>query len=69
MYALPGTWYLPLAGTPCASCGLPATRLTVFAIERVITHQDDDAAPCHLSNPTLVGPDELIIAPEHRRAA
>jgi hypothetical protein len=69
MYPMPGTWYLPLRGTPCASCGQPAARLTVFAIERVISHEDDDATPCHLSNPILVGPDEIIVQPEHRRAA
>ncbi|HEY4020191.1 MAG TPA: hypothetical protein VGM75_15980 [Pseudonocardiaceae bacterium] len=61
MYPLPGTWFLPLNGTPCASCGQPAARLTVFAIERVVVHEEADAPPCHLANPRPGEPDELTL--------
>jgi hypothetical protein len=69
MFTMPGTWYLPLRGTPCASCGQPAARLIVFAVERVIAHEDDEAPPCHLSNPRPSGLDELMLREEPRRAA
>jgi hypothetical protein len=53
MYTNTGPWSLSLRGTPCAVCGQPAQRLTVFALERVITHAQDDWPPCRMWNTRL----------------
>lgn len=71
MYTKPGPWNLFLRGTPCAICGQPAERLTVFAGERVITHQEDTWPPCQLLNPPESAATEQVTVaiPEPRRRA
>lgn len=70
MYTKAGPWYLFLRGTPCANCGQPAERLTVFAGERVITHREESWPPCQLLNPPRPVATETAAIPEqHRRAA
>ncbi len=72
MYTKPGPWNLYLRGTPCAICGQPAERLTVFAGERVITHEEDSWPPCQLLNPRSAPPattTEPVTVPEPRRRA
>jgi hypothetical protein len=69
MYTKPGPWYLFLRGTPCASCGQPAERLTVFAGERVITHREEDQPPCQLPNPPQPAATQPIEIPQVRRPA
>lgn len=70
MYTEPGPWSLSLHGTPCAICGQPAERLTVFAAERVITHEEDGWPPCHFANllPSSTA-DQVTVREQPRQAA
>ncbi|HEY2700755.1 MAG TPA: hypothetical protein VGJ45_35220 [Pseudonocardiaceae bacterium] len=70
MYSKPGPWHLPLRGTPCASCGAPAARLTVFGAERVVIHQDG-WPPCRLPAHAAPTPDvaDLAFREHHPRQA
>jgi hypothetical protein len=70
MYTKPGPWSLSLRGTPCAICGQPAQRLTVFTVERVITHENNGWPPCRLWNlPPSSTPDQVIVRERPRQAA
>jgi hypothetical protein len=69
MHPIPGTWYLPLHGTPCAICGKAAEHLAVFPAERVVAHVDNTYAPCRLSNPTRAEFEVPVISVEARQAA
>ena len=70
MYARSSSWYLPLRGTPCAHCGQPAERLTVFPGGRVVSHVEDGGPPCHLPNvPPTAGEEPVPYQHEPRTAA
>ena len=69
MYTMPGLWSFSLQGTPCTSCGKPASRLTVFTAERVIDHEDEQCPPCQLSNPMAEDTQPLAVAELSHRAA